>query len=82
MPTGDMPMTDAEVLFTKMGASLTCKSAWRVGKMELPVRPLVIIFQTAMDRITFINMRAVLKDTRIYLDDYLTLLQNRNIGKA
>ena len=72
---GDTPMSDAEALFTKMGINFTCESARRVDKVELPNCPLVMKLRTATNISTLLSMRAVLKGTKIYLDDDLTLLQ-------
>ena len=73
---GDTPMTNAEALFTRMKVKLTCESAWRVVK--LPNKPLVMKLRTASDRATLISMRAVLKGTKIYLDDDLTNVQHEH----
>ena len=71
-------MSDANVLFTKMGVNLTCESVWRVGKTNLPNRPLVMKLRIAMDRATLFSTRAVWKVTKIYLDDDLTLLKQKH----
>ena len=75
---GDTLMADAEALFTKMRVDLTCESAWNVGKIELPNRPLVMKLHTATNRITLLSMQAVLKGTKVYLYDDLTLLQQEH----
>lgn len=78
MEGGDTPLADVQALFTRMGINLACALAWKVGKVELPARPLVMKFWTAVDMCTLISRREVPKGTNIYLDDDLTLMQQEN----
>lgn len=75
---GDTPMVDAKALFTKMGINFTFETAWRVGKDDALMSPMVIKFRTVTDRSTFMSMRATLKGIKICFDDDLTLSQHEH----
>ena len=48
------------------------------GQSRATNTPLVMKLRTTIDRATLLSMRAVLKGTKIYLDDDLTLLQQEH----
>lgn len=72
------PIAHAQSLFSLMNLIVICKSLGELPREILPKKLLVIKFRTAMDRSTLTSTRGVLKGTKIYLDDDLTIMQQEH----